>query len=905
MMEKKLFVKVVEEKHHLKTDIVLSKVNESTLFVDCSHEISRELYKYFSALAPNYQFSPKYKQRDTQGNRKWNGKIYFFDIYKNYLPVGLYFKISQFAKAGGYSISSTYRNKEEIVYQDFLEFVQRLHLKDDDGNPLVTRDFQLQAAYEAIKYRILNIGSVTGCHKAGDMILMNTGIWKKVEDITIGEYVFGEDGRFKKVLNTFTGQDKLCKIIPKNNRDSITVNENHILPLKRSDYSKPYSITKGDKHYIQNMEVKTYIESKKTFKHIANIFYNDKELNFEHETDLSYIKLTPYFIGLYLGDGSTYSCQVTNEDIESQKEIYIQANMLECEVITKDNLHFDIKGCIGTKGQGVGKNRNVIFKEFEKMGIIFSSNSKKNVKCADRFIPEPIFTTSIDYRLDVLAGLIDSDGHLANGTAYELTFKSKQLRDDVKRLSISLGIVCSTRTKYNKKYDRNYYQVLLMGNIRKIPVRILRKRSFKESLTRIDPYRSKFDVEYDGYSGNYYGIQVEDNLYITNGGMITHNSGKSAILYMIIRWFEQYDKQIVVIVNQIQLVEQLISDFRNYGWEEVDIKVDRVYGGTERHSDRKIIFSTWQSTYTDLEQFARFDVLICDEADTTAAKCISMITKACINASTRIGCSGSYPDEGTCEWFTIVGALGPIKTYSTYKSLQDVGQLSQMKLNLVRLVYPEEIKMKNYKENVEPYLKETKKCAEIEETTVGYNKEMDLVHESVERNMFICKLISNINGNSLVLFTKKAKHGYIIREIVTKYFPDKKIIYLDGDIDISEREDIRNLIELRNDIILIASYGVFARGINVKNLHNIIMASNYKKKGKILQAIGRGLRLHKDKEYLNIFDLIDDLIIKIDKPNRIRYTNHSVRQFAERAKIYVAQEFDYKLSQYQIKTGNL
>jgi superfamily II DNA or RNA helicase len=83
------------------------------------------------------------------------------------------------------------------------------------------------------------------------------------------------------------------------------------------------------------------------------------------------------------------------------------------------------------------------------------------------------------------------------------------------------------------------------------------------------------------------------------------------------------------------------------------------------------------------------------------------------------------------------------------------------------------------------------------------------------------------------------------------------------------------------------------------------MASNYKKKGKILQAIGRGLRLHKDKEYLNIFDLIDDLIIKIDKPNRIRYTNHSVRQFAERAKIYVAQEFDYKLSQYQIKTGNL
>ena len=387
---------------------------------------------------------------------------------------------------------------------------------------------------------------------------------------------------------------------------------------------------------------------------------------------------------------------------------------------------------------------------------------------------------------------------------------------------------------------------------------------------------------------------------VLNIGSVT-GSGKGIILYIIIKWYLLQNKKIILIVNQIQLVEQLVSDFRNYGWGDIDKEVCRIYGGMERYPDRPLIVTTWQSVFQDLVFFERFDVLICDEADTTAAKCISSITKACINASIRIGCSGSYPDEGTCEWFTIVGALGPIKTYSTYKSLQDVGQLSQMKLNLVRLIYPEKVKMKNYKENVEPYLKETKKCAETEETTVGYNKEMDLVHESVERNHFICKLISKIKGNSLVLFTKKAKHGYIIRDIVTKYFPNKMIIYLDGDIDINEREDIRKLIEQRNDIVLVASYGVFARGINVKNLHNIIMASNYKKKGKILQAIGRGLRLHKDKEFLNIFDLIDDLIIKIDKPKRIRYTNHSVRQFAERAKVYVAQEFDYKLSQYRIK----
>ena len=137
-------------------------------------------------------------------------------------------------------------------------------------------------------------------------------------------------------------------------------------------------------------------------------------------------------------------------------------------VTTKDNLHYYIKGSVS--------KRNKIFAEFDKLGINFGSSNR--ISCEERFIPQAIFDSSISDRFEFLAGIIDSDGHLnSSKTYFELTFKSKQLAEDVERLAITLGLITTFKVKYNKKYDRNYYKTTILGNVHNIPTRLERKQA--------------------------------------------------------------------------------------------------------------------------------------------------------------------------------------------------------------------------------------------------------------------------------------------------------------------------------------------------------------------------------------------------------------------------------------------
>lgn len=366
-------------------------------------------------------------------------------------------------------------------------------------------------------------------------------------------------------------------------------------------------------------------------------------------------------------------------------------------------------------------------------------------------------------------------------------------------------------------------------------------------------------------------------------------SGKSLIIYLIVRWCLEKNMKIICIVNAIQLVEQMFGDFYSYGWEDVEKYCCRIYGGMERQMEKPVIISTWQSLYTDKEQFSKFDVLIIDEADLSYAKNISETANACINAGIRCGVSGTYPDEKTAEWLTIVGSTGPIKIFSTYKTLQDIGQLSKLKIYAIRLEYPFSVREENFKSNKK-----------------DYNDEIDYINQFPERTEFITKLISNLKGNTLILFTKKEKHGIPLFKNIKKTITGRKIYYIDGDTDIKDREHIRKSLETDDDAIFFASYGTFARGLSVKKIHNIIFASGYKKKGKILQSLGRGLRLHKTKEYLCLYDIVDDLIFKtiinIDGIiKKIKYENYSVKHFKLRNKIYNEQGFEIIPKSYLLK----
>jgi superfamily II DNA or RNA helicase len=359
-------------------------------------------------------------------------------------------------------------------------------------------------------------------------------------------------------------------------------------------------------------------------------------------------------------------------------------------------------------------------------------------------------------------------------------------------------------------------------------------------------------------------------------------SGKSLILYLIVKWLRKHDEKVICIVPSVQLVEQLYSDFLSYGWFNVEEECCRIYAGQKRMIEKGVIISTWQSLYKDKKEFAKFDAILIDEAHGAKAKSITEIMHHSINARYRIGVSGSYPEPATPDWFGIVGGMGPIKVYSTYKSLQDAGYISQIQITVIQLKYPPHIKTKNFKEN-----------------SAEYSQEQDYVNRFKERITFIRKMSQKLSGNTLILFTKKEAHGYPLHEQLKAELVGKNVLYIDGDTPPKEREYLRQYMETHDNCVLIATYGTLSTGVNIKRIHNIIFASGYKSRVKVIQSIGRGLRKYKDKVFLKLYDIVDDLSF-IDKRQKIKYINYSIQHFKERLKIYNKEQFAVKYIQYEL-----
>jgi len=365
-------------------------------------------------------------------------------------------------------------------------------------------------------------------------------------------------------------------------------------------------------------------------------------------------------------------------------------------------------------------------------------------------------------------------------------------------------------------------------------------------------------------------------------------SGKSLIIYIITKWLLTQNKKIFIVVPSVALVEQLVQDFYEYGWKECDDKICRVYAGQKRLMKRPIIISTWQSLFDNDEELSKIEALIIDEAhgQSGTSKAFANVAKKSINAEYRIGLSGSMPKNGTADWLTTVGATGPITIFSTYKKLQDANQLSKLKIKMIILEYPNVMRQENYKENQS-----------------NYSNESDYINGLLERNIFIKKLTQQLKGNTLIFFQKKTKHGYILHKEL-KTLIDKKVIYVDGDN--KDLNHIRQYIENNDNCVLLGS-NVLVTGINIKRIHNIIFAQIGKSDKKIKQALGRGLRLYSDKEYLNVFDIVDDVKIKvkyIDTNQNERwktYINYSLRHAKERNNIYKSLGFDVEQLKYQIK----
>lgn len=340
-------------------------------------------------------------------------------------------------------------------------------------------------------------------------------------------------------------------------------------------------------------------------------------------------------------------------------------------------------------------------------------------------------------------------------------------------------------------------------------------------------------------------------------------SGKSLIIYLLARY---YDKKTIIIVPTTSLVEQMTKDFEEYGYDK---DVCKIYSG-QPVFPADITISTWQSfAKAPKEVLQGFDVVVGDEAHLFKANVLKGILEKMKTTAIRIGTTGTL-DGSEVHRLQLEGLFGPVKKVITTKELMDSGTIANLKIECVILRHTKMKKM-------------------------TYQDEMDYLVSNQQRNLFITNLVGSLRGNTLVLFQYIEKHGQPLWELFNPMVSrmNGTLHYVHGGTDTEDREMVREIVDnpkKKNNVIL-ASYGTFSTGVNIKKIDNVVFASPSKSRIRNLQSIGRGLRKADGKTEMRLFDISDDL----------QCNNHTLNHLKERINIYNEENFTYEIRQFDLK----
>ena len=398
----------------------------------------------------------------------------------------------------------------------------------------------------------------------------------------------------------------------------------------------------------------------------------------------------------------------------------------------------------------------------------------------------------------------------------------------------------------------------------------------KKFISEINPHARGEPIEVREHQINAYvhAMQKRRSLLLSPTA-----SGKSLIIYLIFRQLWKYQNlKGLVIVPTTSLVEQLFSDFGDYNDGSMEEHLHRIYQGKEKTTDKPLTISTWQSLYKmPKEYFEQFDYVIGDEAHNFKAQSLTTILTSCVNAKYRIGLTGTLDGTKTHK-LVLEGLFGPVKKVISTKELIDKDQLANFEIKCLVLKHTDEES------------KAVKGMTYAEE--IGYL----ISHEA--RNKFVKNLAVSLGKNTLVLYQMVDKHGKILYDMIkdTEKIGNRKVFFIHGGVDTTDREEVRRIMEIEQDAIIVASFGTFSTGINIRNLHNIIFAMPTKSSIRTLQSIGRGLRQSDGKEIATLYDISDDLRVG-------KHMNFTLKHFVDRTKIYNEEKFPFKIYKIGLKNG--
>ena len=370
---------------------------------------------------------------------------------------------------------------------------------------------------------------------------------------------------------------------------------------------------------------------------------------------------------------------------------------------------------------------------------------------------------------------------------------------------------------------------------------------FMDKISKVMPRPYQYKAVYDAIRNN-------RKLFLSPTG-----SGKSLMIYALVRYYAATSKKILIIVPTTSLVEQMVSDFVDYGWD-ADSHIHKIYGGKDKVTDKNIIISTWQSIYKFPKRyFDDFDCVIGDEAHLFKSKSLTGIMTKLHNAKYRFGFTGTLNGTQTHKW-VLEGLFGSCEQVTKTDDLIKSGYLSKFRIKVLL-------------------------CKHNPQHFDTYQDEMEYLVSHRGRNNLIKNLVKDINGNTLVLFNYIEKHGEPLYELINNSIdPDRKLFFVHGGTDVQDREEVRQLTEEQENAVIIASYGTFSTGINIKRLHNIIFASPSKSRIRNLQSIGRVLRKGEGKDIATLYDIGDD----------IGGQNYTLKHLNERVNIYQEENFKYE-----------
>ncbi len=681
---------------------------------------------------------------------------------------------------------------------------------------MILRPYQQEAIDEVLRAYAAGkkapvIVAATGCHAAGQGVLMFDGSIKLVEDVVVGDLLMGPDGDPRSVLSLCRGTDEMVRITPTKGADMV-VNMDHILTLVRTNDGGPLANKTTD------ISVREYLQQHKTYKHIHKLFRVPVSFDSWFFEDRP---IDPYFMGVLLGDGSmARSIGVTKPDQEIRDEVHRQAVIWGLKV-RFDGDEGDSNCTLYLSGERGRRDTNGLISALKSLSL-------HGRKSHDKFVPRTYLVAPRSARLAVLAGLLDTDGSLSH-SGYDFISKSQQLSEDTCYLARSLGLAayilecekgCQTGTV------GTYWRVSVSGDTQIIPCRIARKAAPARQQIK-DALRTGFKITPEGI-GDYYGFTLSgDGRYLLDDFTVTHNSGKSVLAGNIINRTVAKGKRAIVMAHRTELIEQLYEKVRAAG-----VHCGVIKGGDRRtDNSARVQVASVQTLVNRLKAGYKppADLIVIDECHhVRLGNTYDKILKA-------------YPDAFYC-------GLTATPERSDSAGLDDIFD------HMILVSSPAELMADGFLCGYEIYESPNKlDFSGVKKMMGEYNEQQ--VATIVDKPKVIgdvyAQWAKHCYGKPTLVFARNRQHGEHLRDV----FVDNgvKCVYVDDKTSSHDRaQAIQDYKDRR--VTVLVNIGLFTEGTDLPLTECIQMTWPTLSLIKYLQVVGRGLRPSPGKSLATILD---------------------------------------------------